>query len=100
MADVLLTPQFLARLVSDKRVQDNFPYLKERAADLNKRKQTCCGGVNQPDARVLDQVKQFIINMPGDQKDRLITTVGLQPDTVFVGFARDPLSNRIKRVIK
>ncbi len=100
MADVLLTPQFLTSLVNDKRVQDNFQYLKEKATELNRRKSTCCGGIGQPDGRVLDQIKQFVINMPGDLKDKLITTVGLPPDTTFIAYARDPISNRIKRVTK
>ena len=100
MTDVLLTPQFLSSLVSDKRVQDNFPYLKEKYTELSRRKQSCRGGLAQPDARVLEQVKQFVMSMPGDQKDRLIQITGLKADTVFIAFARDPVSNRIKRVTK
>lgn len=74
---VKMSDSFLVALASNQSVQKAFPQVKVYYRNLTKLKPTCCRAQTRLEVMALNGLRDYIGNIPEDQRNKLKTLLNL-----------------------
>lgn len=91
MTYILLTPEYLSSLVKHTEVQKEVPEFKALAERLNNKvgKRSCCGNRNTVDAKLVADIRAFIIQLSDEKIQKIKTILNIPNTTKFRTFTRN-----------